>query len=80
MHIKIIDNKLNSEFYIYTIYLHTVSIITHPLMWYNFRFLQFCHIILDYRSRLVYFKEQQKLSWSWLYGSWIYNYLFNQCL
>jgi len=20
------------------------------------------------------------LSWSWSYGSWIYNYLFNQCL
>jgi len=20
------------------------------------------------------------LSWSWLYGSWIYNYLCNQCL
>jgi hypothetical protein len=20
------------------------------------------------------------LSWSWLYGSWIYNYLWNQCL
>jgi len=19
-------------------------------------------------------------SWSWSYGSWIYNYLFNQCL
>jgi len=22
----------------------------------------------------------QGQSWSWFYGSWIYNYLFNQCL
>jgi hypothetical protein len=22
----------------------------------------------------------EELSWSWLYGSWIYNYLYNQCL
>jgi len=23
---------------------------------------------------------REVLSWSWLYGSWIYNYLYNQCL
>ena len=27
-----------------------------------------------------YSYNHQGLSWSWLYGSWIYNYLCNQCL
>jgi len=26
------------------------------------------------------FRDIQGLSWSWSYGSWIYNYLCNQCL
>ena len=30
--------------------------------------------------RITYLKEGARLSWSWSYASWIYNYLCNQCL
>ena len=30
--------------------------------------------------KINYYKNLQGPSWPWLYGSWIYNYLCNQCL
>jgi len=27
-----------------------------------------------------YYKTTENPSWSWSYGSWIYNYMCNQCL
>ena len=41
------------------------------------RFLSFLIIQLTINSSLLLFKGQ---SWSWSFGSWIYNYLCNQCL
>jgi len=35
----------------------------------------FIFVIVDYEN--IKFKEGP--SWSWSYGSWIYNYLCNQC-
>ena len=31
-----------------------------------------------YKSNIIW--ETQRPLWSWLYGSWIYNYICNQCL
>jgi len=39
----------------------------------------FVYIILQYLHLLFLFR-QPSWSWSWSYGSWIYNYLCNQCL
>ena len=39
----------------------------------------YCFIISHYHiSCHLHFKK--RLSWLWSYGSWIYNYLYNQCL
>jgi len=38
------------------------------------------HISLFLIVLKVYFKLYVDTSWSWSYGSWIYNYLCNQCL
>jgi hypothetical protein len=37
-------------------------------------------ITLHYNVFRCIFKIREGLSWSWSYGSWIYNYLCNQCL
>jgi hypothetical protein len=34
------------------------------------------HVCLDHLA----FQSFEGMSWSWSYGSWIYNYLWNQCL
>ena len=31
-------------------------------------------------TKYVPVSVENRLSWSWSYGSWIYNYLYNQCL
>ena len=31
-------------------------------------------------NSIIGIKHIERPSWSWSYGSWIYNYLFNQCL
>ena len=36
-----------------------------------------CHLLLIFR---IFFFETKGPSWVWSYGSWIYNYLFHQCL
>jgi len=33
-----------------------------------------------FRNEIKYCNKKKGTSWSWLYGSWIYNYLCNQCL
>ena len=37
-----------------------------------------CNILISNNSNILLLLRG--LSWSWLYGSWIYNYLCNQCL
>jgi len=36
-----------------------------------------CYVCLNFLSPSLYI---QNVKWSWSYGSWIYNYLYNQCL
>ena len=40
------------------------------------------HILLFYLIQFIFWVSHiiHGSSWSWLYGSWIYNYLWNQCL
>ena len=37
-------------------------------------------LISEYNKVFIYIACNKGLSWSWVYGSWIYNYLCNQCL
>jgi Leu/Phe-tRNA-protein transferase len=52
----------------------------------NVRIASSC-VMLHFQKKSIYLfdcqcihKHPQGGSWSWSYGSWIYNYLFNQCL
>jgi hypothetical protein len=56
-------------FFYFTGYLHIYSRCSY---YQDFYFLQFF-------SHKIAVVEHKGPSWSWLYGSWIYNYLCNQC-
>jgi len=37
-------------------------------------------LLLHYNDLTIHLILYEELSWSWSYGSWIYNYLCNKCL
>jgi hypothetical protein len=56
---------------------HERSISTYGYSWKKIKEIDICPVKYRYLSFHIVFLL---LSWSWSYGSWIYNYLCNQCL
>jgi hypothetical protein len=44
---------------------------------YQYQYIINCEIVI---FKYIYFTTFWGKSWPWSYGSWIYNYLYNQCL
>jgi len=57
---------------IYILFYFSILRLYKPVLW-------VCLSFLPLQSKYVY-SVSEGPSWSWLYGSWIYNYLCNQCL
>ena len=57
------------------------SLSVHLLLHFKWEFFKTLHVcLLLYEDMHIITVVWQGLSWLWSYGSWIYNYLCNQCL
>ena len=66
------------------IYLLNCLKVNLPLMFHNCLSGNFCFYSDDFKDghhcKTLLYIGHKGLLWSWFYGSWIYNYLCNQCL